>query len=289
MTPQKLLRHLKNESDCTHTAIFIYLKTLHSFSQGHAGQNPGVNSKKKPDSDEKEKEEAEREEEEEEVAAKKKLDSDEEEKEEEEREAEEEVVAAKKKQDSDEEGKEKEERDQEEGEVAAALDSNDVSCEQVDAYACDHAKPGKETQITSDNHTDSVSEGIDSCESAKNEPNGKDKDETDVTGQKKVMGGGVQVDNQFSHNNIDENANDQSKYQPDPKIGTEIPKGPESECKDGGDTSINVPGDNVLTDVVSPPEGASEEKSDESPVHGGQDDLILSAKLIRIAPETSSF
>jgi hypothetical protein len=26
-----------------------------------------------------------------------------------------------------------------------------------------------------------------------------------------------------------------------------------------------------------------------STIHGGQDDLILSAKLIRIAPETSSF
>ncbi len=41
---------------------------------------------------------------------------------------------------------------------------------------------------------------------------------------------------------------------------------PESECKDGGDTSINVPGDNVGTDVVSPQEGASDEKSDEPPV-----------------------
>ena len=80
------------------------------------------------------------------------------------------------------------------------------------------------------------------------------------------MGGSVQVDNQFSRDNIDESANDQSKYRPDPKIGTEIPKGPESECKDGGDTSINVPGDNVPTDVISPPEGASEEKSNESPV-----------------------
>jgi hypothetical protein len=32
MSPQELLRHLKNEADCTHTAISIYLKTLHSFS-----------------------------------------------------------------------------------------------------------------------------------------------------------------------------------------------------------------------------------------------------------------
>ncbi len=62
----------------------------------------------------------------------------------------------------------------------------------------------------------------------------------------------MQFDNQFSHDNIDENANAQSKYQLYPKIDTEIPKRPESECKDGGDTSINVPGDNVPTDVRYP-------------------------------------
>ncbi len=80
------------------------------------------------------------------------------------------------------------------------------------------------------------------------------------------MGGSEQVKNQFSHDNIDENANDQSKHWLDPKIGTENPKEPESECKDGGDTSINVPGDNVGTDVTSPREGASDDKSDELPV-----------------------
>jgi hypothetical protein len=32
MTPQELLRHLKNEGDCAHTAISIYLETLNSFS-----------------------------------------------------------------------------------------------------------------------------------------------------------------------------------------------------------------------------------------------------------------
>ncbi len=95
MTPQELLRHFKNEGDSTHTAIFIYLETLHSVSRGHAGQNPGVNSKKKPDSDEEEKEKEEREEKEAEVAAKKKPDSDEEQKEEEKRKEEEEEVAAK--------------------------------------------------------------------------------------------------------------------------------------------------------------------------------------------------
>jgi hypothetical protein len=80
------------------------------------------------------------------------------------------------------------------------------------------------------------------------------------------MGGSVQVENQFSHDNIDNNANEQSKHQLDPKIGTENQKGPESEGTDGCDTSINVPGDNVGTDVISPREGASDEESDEPPV-----------------------
>ena len=101
---------------------------------------------------------------------------------------------------------------------------------------------------------------MDGCESAKNEPDDIEKDDTDVTGQKEVMGGSVQVDNQFSHDNIDENANNQSKHWVDPEIGTENPKRPESECKNGGDTSINVPGDNVGTDVISPQEGASDDK-----------------------------
>ncbi len=67
MTPQELLRHLKNWSDYTHTTISIYLKTLNSFSQGHVRQDPGVNFKmKKTNTDEEEKEEEKREEEEEE-------------------------------------------------------------------------------------------------------------------------------------------------------------------------------------------------------------------------------
>jgi hypothetical protein len=93
-----------------------------------------------------------------------------------------------------------------------------------------------------------------------------EKDVTDATGQKEVMGESVQVENQFLHEKIDENANDQSKHQLDPKIGTENTEGPESVCKDGGDTSINVPGDNTGTDVISPQEGASDDKSYEPPV-----------------------
>ncbi len=84
--------------------------------------------------------------------------------------------------------------------------------------------------------------------------------------KKEVMGGSVQIENQFSHDNIDKNANEKSKHQLDPKIGTENPKGPESEGTSGGNTSINVPGDDVGTDVISPLEGASDDKSDEPPV-----------------------
>jgi hypothetical protein len=76
-------------------------------------------------------------------------------------------VNSKKKTDSDEEEKE-EEREEEEEEVAAALDNNDVSHEQVDTYACDHAKQGLETQIASVTYKDPVSGVTDRCESAKN-------------------------------------------------------------------------------------------------------------------------
>jgi hypothetical protein len=32
MTPQELMKHLKNEGDFTHTALSIYLETLNTFS-----------------------------------------------------------------------------------------------------------------------------------------------------------------------------------------------------------------------------------------------------------------
>jgi hypothetical protein len=80
------------------------------------------------------------------------------------------------------------------------------------------------------------------------------------------MSGSEHSQNEFTHENNDMNANDQSKHGQDSKIGTEIPKGPESKCKDGGNTSINVPDDNVGTDVISPPKGASDDESDEPPV-----------------------
>jgi hypothetical protein len=43
MTSQELLKHLKNEGDSTHTAIFAYLQKLNTFSRGHVRQDPGVN------------------------------------------------------------------------------------------------------------------------------------------------------------------------------------------------------------------------------------------------------
>ncbi len=64
------------------------------------------------------------------------------------------------------------------------------------------------------------------------------------------MGESEHSQNEFSHDNIDMNANDQSKHQPEPEIGTENPNGPESEGRDSSDTSINVPGDYFGTDVI---------------------------------------
>jgi hypothetical protein len=71
------------------------------------------------------------------------------------------------------------------------------------------------------------------------------------------MGGSEHSQNEFAHKNIDMNANDQSKQGPEIEIGTDNPNGPESEGTDGG---------SVGTDVISPQEGASDDKSDEPPV-----------------------
>jgi hypothetical protein len=107
-----------------------------------------------------------------------------------------------------------------------------------------------ETQIASETHNDPESEVKDGCESSKNVPDDIDKDVTDVIGSMEVTGNSEHSQNEFSHDNIDMNANDQSKHQPEPKIGTENPNGPESEGTEGGDTSINVPGDYVGSDDI---------------------------------------
>jgi hypothetical protein len=157
-------------------------------------------------------------------------------------------VNSKKKPHSEEE--EKKEEEQKEEEVATELDGNDVSHEHVYLNACDHFKQGLEAQIASETHNDPESEVTDGCESSKNVPDGIDKDVTDVIGSMEVMGESEHSQNEFSYDNIDMNANDQSKHQPESKIGTENPNGQESEGTDGGDTSINVPGDYVGTDVI---------------------------------------
>ncbi len=61
-------------------------------------------------------------------------------------------------------------------------------------------------------------------------------------------------------------ANDKSKQGPELEIGTENQNGPESEVTYGSDTCIYVPGDNIGTDVISPGEGGSDDKSDGSTV-----------------------
>ncbi len=72
--------------------------------------------------------------------------------------------------------------------------------------------------------------------------------------------------NEVSRVKFEMDANDQFKQGPEPEIGTENQKGPESEVTDGSDTSINVPGDNIGTDVISPGEGGADDKRDGSTV-----------------------
>jgi hypothetical protein len=74
--------------------------------------------------------------------------------------------------------------------------------------ACDHSKQELETQIASETHNDPESEVKDGCESSKNVPDDIDKDVTDVIGSMEVMGESEHSQNEFSHDNIDMNAND---------------------------------------------------------------------------------
>jgi hypothetical protein len=106
--------------------------------------------------------------------------------------------------------------------------------------ACDHSKQGLETQIASETHNDPKSEVTDSCESFKNVPDDTEKDVTDVTGPKAVMGESEHSQTEFPHKNIDMNANDQSKQGPEIEIGTENPNGPESEGTYGGNVGTDV-------------------------------------------------
>jgi hypothetical protein len=57
-------------------------------------------------------------------------------------------------------------------------------------------------------------------------------------------------------------ANDSSKQGPEPEIGTENQNKPESEVTDGGNTSINEPGVNIGTDVISSGEDGSDDEID---------------------------
>jgi hypothetical protein len=71
------------------------------------------------------------------------------------------------------------------------------------------------------------------------------------------MGGSEHSKNEFAHKNNDMNLNDQYKQGPNPDFGTDNPKTLELESTDGG---------NVGTDIISPQEGASDDKSDDHPV-----------------------
>jgi hypothetical protein len=71
------------------------------------------------------------------------------------------------------------------------------------------------------------------------------------------MGGSKHSQNEFAHKNNDVNANDQYKQGPEADIGTDKQKRPELEGTDGG---------SIGTDIISPQDGTSDDKSDEPPV-----------------------
>jgi hypothetical protein len=106
--------------------------------------------------------------------------------------------------------------------------------------ACDHSKQGLESESAPETQNDPESEVTDVCDPSKS---ALDK-------------------NEVANENFAMDSIDQSKQGPEPEIGTEKQNGPESEVTDGSDTSINVPGDKIGTDVISPGEGGSDDKSD---------------------------
>jgi hypothetical protein len=48
ITPNQLIKYVKNEEDSTHKAILVYLTKLASFQQGPARQNPAKHSFSQP-------------------------------------------------------------------------------------------------------------------------------------------------------------------------------------------------------------------------------------------------
>jgi hypothetical protein len=80
-------------------------------------------------------------------------------------------------------------------------------------------------------------------------------------------------------------ANNHFKQGPEAEIGTETQTGPESEVTDGGDTSINVPDDNIGTDMISPGVGGSDDKSD--PPQKSQDSISSGPTVLPSNPPLS--
>jgi hypothetical protein len=122
--------------------------------------------------------------------------------------------------------------------------------------ACDCSKQELETQIASETHNAPEKVVTDAFEYSKNVPDDIVIVVTDVR-PKEVIDGSEHSQNEFSHKDNDMNANDQYKQGPETDSGADNPKRPEIEGTDGG---------NVGTDVISPQEGASDDKSDEPQV-----------------------
>ncbi len=220
---------------------------MNPSNTGHGRQNPSVNSKKKPDSEDKEEDEEE----------------------------------------------EDEEVDEEEEEIATALDSKEVSHVHVNMDACDHSKQRLESEIAPETPNDSESEVTDGCD-----PSKKALDKTEVShknfdtdaNDQSEQGPEPEIgtENQHGPESEDTEGGDTSTNKPGDNIGTKVISPGEGGSDDNSDgptvlqynlplsgkallyqqyleskqnvTIMNVPGDNVVIDVISPGGGGSHDK-----------------------------
>jgi hypothetical protein len=213
---------------------------------GHGRQNPSVNFKKKPDSEEDDKEEED----------------------------------------------EDEEEEEEEEEIATALDRKEVSDVHIRMDACDHSKQGPESEIPPETQNDAESEVTDGCD-----PSKKALEKTEACTRililmQMIKGPEPEIGTENQHEPESEvtKGGDTSTDKPGNSIGTEVISPGEGGSDDNShgpevlrsnpplsgkallyqqyleskqnDTTMNVPVDNVVTDVIPPGGGGCQFKSD---------------------------
>jgi hypothetical protein len=197
-------------------------------------------------------------------------------------------VNFKKKPDSEEEDKEEqdeEEEEEEEEEIATASDSKEVSHVHIGMDACDHSKQGLESDIPPETHNDAESEVTDGCDPSKKalyktevchknfdiDANGQTKHgpepeigtENQHEPESEVTKGGDTSTN-IPGNSIrtemispgeggsDDNSNGPKVLQSNPTLSGKVLMYQQYLESKQNDTTMNVPGDNVVTDVIPP-------------------------------------